>query len=167
MYIHTDPNTLINQPKEATMQEPVKQPPEWTQVLSMFDALFSVALKYAEPQIKRMVDEQTAPLVERIKYLENHAAAADNTFTLASRIAVLEEVVKHVADEDRIKEIADEVARDVLSEHVGDYDHDEYDRLFDNIGDRIEEAINEAVDDLDISDKINDALNGATVSISV
>ena len=151
------------------MQEPVKQPPEWTQILSMFDALFSGALKYAEPLIKRMVDEQTAPLLERIKYLENHSAAADNTFTLAQRIAALEDKFDNPEklNEDRIKEIADEVARDVMSEHVGDYDHDEYDRLFDNIGDRIDEAINEAVDDLDISDKINDALNGATVSISV
>lgn len=128
------------------MQEPVKQPPEWTQVLSMFDALFSVALKYAEPQIKRMVDEQ-----------------------VQARVASLEGRLHDLttASDERIKEIADEVARDVMSEHVGDYDHDEYDRLFDNIGDRIDEAINEAVDDLDISDKINDALSGATVSISV
>ncbi len=163
MYIHTDPNTLINQPKEATMQEPVKQPPEWTQVLSMFDALFSGALKYAEPLIKRMVDEQTAPLLERIKYLENHSAAADNTFTLAQRIALLEEVVKNVPDEDRIKEIADEVARDVMSEHVGDYDHDEYDRL----EEKIDEKVNDAIDEYDFDDKINDALRSATISISV
>ena len=137
---------------EATMQEP-------TPVFD-FTATINAALAQA-------IQIHTAPLVERIKYLEKHSAAADNTFTLAQRIALLEEVVKNVPDEDRIKEIADEVARDVMSEHVGDYDHDEYDRLFDNIGDRIDEAINEAVDDLDISDKINDALNGATVSISV
>ena len=121
-----------------------------------FTATINAALAQA-------IQIHTAPLVERIKYLENHAAAADNTFTLASRIAVLEEVVKHVADEDRIKEIADEVARDVMSEHVGDYDHDEYDRL----EEKIEEKVNDAIDEYDFDDKINDALRSATISISV
>jgi len=146
------------------MQEPVKQPPEWTQVLSMFDALFSVALKYAEPQIKRMVDEQVQARIAALEARIDGATLTPLTHEYIAKVA--RESVAEVSDE-RIKEIADEVARDVMSEHVGDYDHDEYDRLFDNIGDRIDEAINEAVDDLDISDKINDALSGATVSISV
>lgn len=170
------------------MQEPVKQPPEWTQVLSMFDALFSGALKYAEPLIKRMVDEQTAPLLERINTLQHSAttdianltqriellersvvvadkAAQGNEADLFSRVAALEEKLDNPEklDEDRIKEIADEVARDVLSEHVGDYDHDEYDRL----EEKIDEKVNDAIDEYDFDYKINDALNGATVSISV
>lgn len=139
MYTH---DSIPTTPKEATMQEPVKQPPEWTQVLSMFDALFSVALKYAEPQIKRMVDEQ-----------------------VQARVASLEGRLHDLttASDERIKEIADEVARDVMSEHVGDYDHDEYDRLFDSIGDRIDEAF----DDYDMDDKIREAIGGLTFSLRV
>ena len=160
--------------KEATIQEPTN--PTSTPVFD-FTATINAALAQA-------IALATAPLVERINNLQN--SATTDIANLTKRIAELEaridgatltplthEYIAKVAresvevSEDRIKEIADEVARDVMSEHVGDYDHDEYDRLFDNIGDRIDEAINEAVDDLDISDKINDALNGATVSISV
>jgi hypothetical protein len=163
-------DSIYNQAKEATMQQPVQQTPEWTQVLSMFDAMFSVALRYAEPQIKRMVDDATAPLLERIATLERSLAVADkaaqgNESDLFSRVATLEEqmIAKQDNIDERIKEIADEVAREVLYEHNEEYDHDGYDRL----EERIEEKVNEAIDDLDISDKINDALNGATVSISV
>jgi predicted nuclease with TOPRIM domain len=88
-------------------------------------------------------------------------AITQATAPLTKRIQELEEKIQ--AGEERIKDIAEEVAREVLSEHNDLYDHDGYDRL----EERIEEKVNEAIDDLDISDKINDALNGATVSISV
>jgi len=124
------------------MQEPVKQPPEWTQVLSMFDALFSGALKYAEPQIKRMVDEQ-----------------------VQARVASLEGRLHDLttASDERIQEIADDAARMVLSEHTEEYDHDAYDRL----EDKLDEKVSEAIDEYDFDDKINDALRSATISISV
>jgi phosphate uptake regulator len=136
---------------------------------SPFDinALFSAAILNA-------VNAATAPLMERIELLERSLVVADkaaqgNESDLSSRLSLLEDRFDNItiASDERIKEIADEVARDVLSEHNNDYDHDEYDRLFNDLGDKVNDAVNDAIDDLDISDKINDALNGATVSISV
>lgn len=123
------------------MQEPVKQPPEWTQVLSMFDALFSVALKYAEPQIKRMVDEQ-----------------------VQARVASLEGRLHDLttASDERIKEIAEEVAEQAIDAHKYDYDHDEYDSIVSGI----EEQVNDAINDIDIDDKVRDALRGMTFDIT-
>lgn len=161
----TNQATTPNQPKEATMQEPMQQPPEWTQVLSMFDAMYSVVLKYAEPHIKRMVDEATTPLVERIKYLENHSAAADNTFTLAQRIELLERRLDNIttATDERIKEIADDAARMVFAEHTEEYDHDWYDREIENINDKVGEAL----DDYDFEDKVRDAVRDLSFTVTV
>jgi len=152
------------------MQQPVQQTPEWTQVLSMFDSMFSVALRYAEPQIKRMVDDATAPLLARIELLERSLAVADkaaqgNESDLFSRVATLEEqmIAKQDNIDERIKEIAEEVAANAISDHNDLYDHDEYDRF----DDRVEEKVNDAIDDLDICDKIKDALNGAHISINI
>jgi hypothetical protein len=163
-------DSIYNQPKEATMQQPVQQTPEWTQVLSMFDAMFSVALRYAEPHIKRMVDDATAPLLERIELLERSLVVADkaaqgNESDLYSRVATLEEqmIAKQDSIDERIKEIADEVAREVLYEHSEEYDHDGYDRL----EERIEDKVNDAIEEYDFDDKIKDVLNGAHISINV
>ncbi len=92
-------------------------------------------------------------------------AITQATAPLVARIATLEEqmIAKQDNIDERIKEIAEEVADAKMAEHTDEYDHDGYDRL----EERIDDKISEAVDDLDISDKINDALNGATVSISV
>ena len=163
-------DSIYNQPKEATMQQPVQQTPEWTQVLSMFDSMFSVALRYAEPQIKRMVDDATAPLLERIALLERSLAVADkaaqgNESDLFSRVAELETKLNNLQDTNAnfIKEIADEVAREVLYEHNEEYDHDGYDRL----EERIEDKVNDAIEEYDFEDKIKDALNGAHISINI
>jgi ATP-dependent Lon protease len=157
-------DSIYNQPKEATMQQPVQQTPEWTQVLSMFDAMFSVALRYAEPQIKRMVDDATAPLLARIELLERSLVVADkaaqgNESDLFSRVATLEEqmIAKQDNIDERIKEIAEEVAANAISDHNDLYDHDEYDRSIGGIDDRI----NEAIDDHDFEDKLNKKVNKA------
>lgn len=84
---------------------------------------------------------------------------------LLARIAVLEEKIQ--AGEDRIKEIAEEVVEQKMTEHTDEYDHYEMECQIERIDDKIEEAVSEAMEDLDISDKINDTLSGATVSISV
>lgn len=126
---------------ETQTQPQVQQPLEWTQVLSMFDAMYSVALRYAKPHIKQMVDDATAPLL--------------------ARIAALEEKIQ--AGENRIQEIADDAARMVLAEHTEEYDHDGYDRLEDKIDDKVEEAI----DDYDFDDKFKEVLRNATVSIDI
>lgn len=102
------------------------------------NALFSAAVLNA-------VNAATAPLVERIAALE----ARLETITTAS--------------DERIKEIAEEVARDVMSEHNDEYDHDGYDRLEDKINDKVEEAI----DDYDFEDKVRDILRGASVNIDI
>jgi uncharacterized protein YmfQ (DUF2313 family) len=167
-------DSIYNQPKEATMQQPVQQTPEWTQVLSMFDSMFSVALRYAEPQIKRMVDDATAPLLERIALLERSLAVADkaaqgNESDLFSRVAELETKLNNLQDTNAnfIKEIAEEVADAKMAEHTDEYDHYEMECQIERIDDKIDEKVNEALDDLDISDKINDALNGAHISINI
>jgi predicted house-cleaning noncanonical NTP pyrophosphatase (MazG superfamily) len=187
MIIHTDPNTLIqHKPKEAIVQEhessfkEMLNPPA-TPVFD-FTATINAALAQA-------IALATAPLVERIKYLENHSAAADNTFTLAqriellerslvvadkaaqgnesdliSRVALLEDKLDNIKDasDERIQEIADDAARMVLSEHTEEYDHDGYDRLEDKLDDKV----NEAIDDLDMEDKLRDTLRNMTFSIT-
>ena len=139
MIIHTDPNTLIqHKPKEAIVQEPMQQPPEWTQVLSMFDAMYSVVLKYAEPHIKRMVDEATTPLVERIRELETRldVALSDPKGKLGS------------VSEERIREIAIEEVEEQMAAHHNSYDHDEYDRLVGDLEDKVNDAVRDAVREL-------------------
>ena len=146
MIIHTDPNTLIqHKPKEAIVQEPTQQPPEWAQVLSMFDALFGGVLKYAEPLIKHRVDAQIAPLVERIAALEQR----------------LENIT--TASDERIREIAIEEVEEQMAAHHNSYDHDEYDRL---VGD-LEDKVNDAINDYDFEDKVRDALRELSFTVTV
>jgi hypothetical protein len=65
------PATQENQMTEATANTMTLNPPEWTQVLSQFDALFSAVLKYAEPHIERIVEKKIADAVQaRIAALE-------------------------------------------------------------------------------------------------
>jgi hypothetical protein len=139
---------------DTTMQEPTQ-----------FDlnSIFIAALSQA-------ITQATAPLVARIATLERSLAVADkaaqgNESDLFSRVATLEEqmIAKQDSIDERIKEIADEVARDVLSEHSEEYDHDGYDRL----EERIEDKVNDAIEEYDFDDKIKDVLNGASLSISV
>jgi hypothetical protein len=89
-----------------------------------------------------------------------HAVMQANAPLLA-RIAELETKLNNLQDTNAnfIKEIADEVAREVLCEHSEEYDHDGYDRLADKIDD--------AVADMDIETEIKRALQNATISISV
>lgn len=87
------------------------------------------------------------------------------TAPLLARIAVLEEKVSAYTgiDEERIKEIAEDAAREVLSEHTDEYDHDSYDRLEDKLSDMVTEAF----DDHDMDDKIREAIGGLTFSLRV
>jgi hypothetical protein len=84
---------------------------------------------------------------------------------MSSRLALLEDKMDNYKeiDESRFKEIADEVARDVLSEHNDEYDHDQYDRF----DDRVEEKVTEAIDDYDFEDKVRDIMRHASVSIDI
>jgi len=153
------------------MQEPTSTP------VFDFTATINAALAQA-------IALATAPLLERINNLQN--SATNDIANLTQRIAALEaridgatltplthEYIAKVAREsvevsdERIKEIADEVARDVMSEHTDEYDHYEIECQIERMDDKIDEKVNDAIDEYDFDDKINAALNGATVSISV
>jgi hypothetical protein len=79
---------------------------------------------------------------------------------LLARIAELEEKLKRHNDgiEERIKEIAEEVAEAAIYEHANEYDHDGYDRL--------EDKIDDAVAEMDLEDKVRDAMRNMTFSIT-
>ncbi len=84
-------------------------------------------------------------------------AITQATAPLTKRIQELEEKIQ--AGEERIKDIAEEVAREVLSEHNDLYDHDGYDRL--------EDKIDDAVAEMDIETEVKRALSGASISIHI
>jgi len=131
------PATQENQVTEATANTMTLNPPEWTQVLSQFDALFSAVLKYAEPHIERIVERKIADAVQ-------------------ARIAALEERMNNITTvtDERIREIAEEVATETMGDHTTEYDHDDYD----GISNGLDEKINDAIYDYDMDDKIKDAV---------
>ena len=145
--------------KEATMQQP-------TPVFD-FTATINAALAQA-------IALATQPLMERIELLERSLVVADkaaqgNESDLFSRMALLEDRFDNIttASDQRIKEIADEVAEQAISAHNYDYDHDEYDQLFNDLGDKVSEAVTDAIDDYDFEDKVRDILRHASVSIDI
>ena len=118
MIIHTDPNTLIqHKPKEAIVQEPTPTP-----TLDL-NALLLAALTPVLNQI-------TAPLVERIAALEQR----------------LENIT--TASDERIREIAIEEVEEQMAAHHNSYDHDEYDRLVGDLEDKVNDAVRDAVREL-------------------
>ena len=133
MIIHTDPNTLIqHKPKEAIVQEPTPTP-----TLDL-NALLLAALTPVLNQI-------TAPLVERIAALEQR----------------LENIT--TASDERIREIAIEEVEEQMAAHHNSYDHDEYDRL---VGD-LEDKVNDAINDYDFEDKVRDAVRELSFTVTV
>jgi hypothetical protein len=88
---------------------------------------------------------------------------------MSSRLALIEDKFDNIttASDERIKEIAEEVAEQAVSAHNYDYDHDEYDRLFNDLGDKVEEAVTEAIDEIDFEDKVRDILRHASVNIDI
>jgi cytochrome P450 len=144
--------TQENQVTEATTNTMTLNPPEWTQVLSQFDALFSAVLKYAEPHIERVVEKKIAD-------------------ALAQHIDAVRDVAR---------EIAEEVATQTLEDHTTEYDHDDYDDISNGLDEKINDAIYDydmddkirdslisALEDVDLEDKIKDALRDMTFNVSV
>jgi len=84
---------------------------------------------------------------------------------MSSRLSLLEDKMDNIttASEERIKEIAEEVAEAAIYEHNDEYDHDQYDRF----DDRVEEKVTEAIDDYDFEDKVRDIMRHASVSIDI
>jgi hypothetical protein len=148
-------HAILNDIKEAPMQA--------TQSPFDINALFSAAILNA-------VNAATAPLLERIELLERSLVVADkaaqgNESDLSSRLALLEDKMDNIseASDQRIKEIAEEVAEAAIYEHNDEYDHDEYDRF----DDRVEEKVNDAINDYDFEDKVRDIMRHASVSIDI
>jgi hypothetical protein len=144
-------DSIYNQPKEATMQEPTTLgtmqhtiQPQITQPANPFD-LNGMFLNF----LTHAVMQANAPLLARIAELETKLNNLQDT------------------NANFIKEIAEEVADAKMAEHTDEYDHYEMECQIERIDDKIDEKVNEALDDLDISDKINDALNGAHISINI
>jgi len=116
------------------------------------------------------VNAATAPLLERIALLERSLVVADkaaqgNESDLSSRLSLLEDRFDNIttASDERIKEIAEEVAEAAIYEHNDEYDHDQYDRF----DDRVEEKVNDAINDYDFEDKVRDIMRHASISIDI
>jgi hypothetical protein len=92
-----------------------------------------------------MLNQITAPLVERIAALEQR----------------LENIT--TASDERIKEIAIEEVEEQMAAHHNSYDHDEYDRL---VGD-LEDKVNDAINDYDFEDKVRDAVRELSFTVTV
>lgn len=132
--------------------------------------LNALLLTALAPVVKYMM----APLLARVDVLERSLVVADkaaqgNESDLFSRMALLEDKLDNINDasDQRIKEIAEEVAEQAISDHNHLYDHDEYDRLFNDLGDKVDEAVTEAVDEIDFEDKVRDIMRHASVSIDI
>ena len=145
--------------KEATMQVP-------TPVFD-FTATINAALAQA-------IAQAVAPLVERIALLERSLVVADkaaqgNESDLLSRVALLEDKFDNIgeASDQRIKEIAEEVAEAAIYEHNDEYDHDQYDRFDDRVEEKVSEAVTDAIDEIDFEDKVRDIMRHASVSIDI
>lgn len=151
-------HSILNEPKEATMQEEYK---------GYVSSDYARRLEETNLELRKQIEQHTAPVPFDLNALLLTALAPvvqHMTAPLLARIAVLEEKLDNIKDasDERIKEIAEEVAEQAIDAHKYDYDHDEYDRLFNDLGDKIDEAIN----DLDLEDKLRDALRGMTFDIT-
>jgi hypothetical protein len=167
---------ILHEPKEAIVQ---------TQSPFDINALFSAAILNA-------VNAATAPLVERINALQHSAttdianltqriellerslvvadkAAQGNESDLSSRLALLEDKMDNIseASDQRIKEIAEEVAEAAFYEHNDLYDHDEYDRFDDRVEEKVNDAVSEAIEEIDFEEKVRDIMRHASVSIDI
>jgi hypothetical protein len=150
---------VINQPKEATKQQP-------TPVFD-FTATINAALTQA-------VHLTVAPLMARIELLERSLVVADkaaqgNESDLSSRLALLEDKMDNIttASDERIKEIAEEVAEGKMTEHTDEYDHYEIECQIERMDDKIDDKVTEAIDDYDFADKMRDIMRHASVSIDI
>ena len=99
-----------------------------------------------------------------------------------ARIAALEERMNNITTvtDERIRDIAEEVATQTMEDHTTMYDHDDYDdmsngldekisdAIYDyNMDDKIKDSLSSALEDVDLEDKIKDALRDMTFSVSV
>lgn len=115
-----------------------------------------------------------ANLTQRIALLERSLVVADkaaqgNESDLLSRVALLEDKFDNIttASDERIKEIAEEVAEAAIYEHNDEYNHYEIECQIERMDDKIEEKVSETIDDYDFEDKVRDILRHASVNIDI
>jgi hypothetical protein len=145
---HTDTyipaDTLVIQPKEnppmpINNPTPIPAPaqpaptPEWTAVMSQFDAMFSAVVKYATPLIDRMVEEKFAALV-----------ASHHT-------------LKQM--DENMEQYINDMISEKISDHCGEYDHEAYERVVSEVDNNLDDRIDSALDNYDFSDKIERAID--------
>ena len=125
--------------------------------------------------------EPTDLLQSLMKLLDEHIEKkiAD---AVQARIAALEERMNNITTvtDERIREIAEEVATQTLEDHTTEYDHDDYDDMSNGLDEKINDAIYDydmdekirdslisALEDVDLEDKIKDAIRDMTFNVSV
>jgi hypothetical protein len=132
---------LILTPGEQALLDAIHNPapakpaptPEWTAVMSQFDAMFSAVVKYATPLIDRMVEEKFAALVASHHTLKQ-------------------------MDENMEQYISDMIS-EKISDHCGEYDHEAYERVVSEVDNNLDDKIDSALDNYDFSDKIERAID--------
>jgi len=88
---------------------------------------------------------------------------------MSSRLSLLEDRFDNIttASDERIKEIAEEVAEEKMTAHTDEYDHYEIECQIERMDDKIEEKVNDAINDYDFEDKMRDIMRHASVSIDI
>jgi hypothetical protein len=141
----------------------------------MFDlnAIVSAAIATAVDARLTEVLQQHANIVgalaERIAALENNPAIGVDT-VLEARVVALEQRMDNIttASDERIREIAEAAAEQVMEDHTSSYDHDDYDALHNEWGG---EEASDFIRDRDIQDQIEEAvkevLNNAHFTVSI
>ena len=129
------------------------------------------------------IEQATAPLIERINYLEKHSLAADAGIVLSGRVTALENQLAALhatlnspssaaatttttpaLTEERVLEIARSAADEAIENHADNYNHDEYDRVCNMLDDY---DLDDFVDVSRIEEKITDAIKDLTFTVSV
>lgn len=105
--------------------------------------------------IGQIVETQLTALNQRIAALETQLSTATLAATPITTTGITEE---------RIKQIADEVARDVMSEHYEEYDHISYDNVVNMLD---EYDLEDFVSENDIEEKVESAVKNLTFTVSV
>lgn len=138
-------NTII---MEHTLPTPEPTPtpapaptPEWADVLSKFDSLFSAVLTYIKPHLEHMVQAKFTQMV-------------DNSLALAKLDADIEQ---------RMREIAEEIADEKLYDHERNENHYGSDYIEDKVSDAVRDA---GLSERQIEEMINDAIEQHTNDVA-
>lgn len=154
-----DLNQILSAALNAAVAEAIKPLVERIEKLEFVDADRHERLRVLE-----------GALTDRVAALENNPAVGTDT-VLAERIAVLEERMDNTtgaASDERIREIAEAAAEQVMEDHTSSYDHDEYDSVYNEWGsEEVSDFVKEGdLDDL-IEEKAKEVLNNAHFTISI